>query len=164
MTVGEALRELGTSREGLSEADAEQMLKIFGRNEITSRKESPLLQFLSRFWGPMPWLLELAILLSIFLRHDLEAIIIAVLVVTNAIIGYLHANNSQKSLELLKERLAVNASVRRGARWMTRNASEIVPGDIVVVQMGDIVPADVKILSGTLSVDQSALTGESLPV
>ncbi len=112
----------------------------------------------------MPWLLELAIVLTVFLGHDLEAIIIAILIVTNAIIGYLHSRSSQRSLELLKERLAVNAAVRREGRWVTINASEIVPGDIAVVQMGDIVPADAKVLSGALSVDQSALTGESLPV
>ena len=131
---------------------------------MVSRKKNPVLEFLSRFWGPMPWLLELAIALSIFLGHDLEAVIIAILIVTNAIIGYLHSRSSQKSLELLKERLAVNAVARREGTWVTKNASEIVPGDIVVVQMGDIVPADAKMLSGALSVDQSALTGESLPV
>ena len=164
IALEDAFRELGSSPEGLSQAEVEKRLRTFGRNEVVSRKKNPVLEFLSRFWGPMPWLLELAIALSIFLGHDLEAVIIAILIVTNAIIGYLHSRSSQKSLELLKERLAVNAMARREGTWVTKNASEIVPGDIVVVQMGDIVPADAKMLSGALSVDQSALTGESLPV
>ena len=164
LTVEDALRDLGSSPEGLSEAEAGKRLTIYGRNEVVTRTRNPLLEFLSRFWGPMPWLLELAIVLSVFLGHDLEAVIIAVLIVTNAVIGFLHSRTSQKSLELLKERLAVNATVRRGGAWVTTNASEVVPGDIAVVQMGDIVPADAKVLSGGLSVDQSALTGESLPV
>ena len=164
MPIEDALRELGSALEGLSDVEVQKRLKKYGRNEVASRKMSPILEFLSRFWGPMPWLLELAIALSVFLGHDLEAIIIAILIVTNAIIGYLHSRSSQRSLELLKERLAVNAVVRRKGRWATINASEIVPGDIAVVQMGDIVPADAKVLSGALSVDQSALTGESLPV
>ncbi|MGD0727734.1 MAG: plasma-membrane proton-efflux P-type ATPase [Spirochaetia bacterium] len=164
MPIEEALRELGSGLEGLSEAEVEKRLKTYGRNEMAARKKSPILEFLSRFWGPMPWLLELAIALSVFLGHDLEAVIIAILIVTNAIIGYLHSRSSQRSLELLKERLAVNAVVHREGRWATINASEIVPGDVAVVQMGDIVPADAKVLSGALSVDQSALTGESLPV
>ena len=164
MPIEEALRELGSGLEGLSEAEVEKRLQTYGRNEIAARKKSPILEFLSRFWGPMPWLLELAIALSVFLGHDLEAVIIAVLIVTNAVIGYLHSRSSQKSLELLKEKLAVDAVVRRGGAWATIRASEIVPGDVAVVQMGNIVPADAKVLSGALSVDQSALTGESLPV
>ncbi len=164
MPIEDALRALGSVVEGLDEAEVETRLKTYGRNEVAARKKNPIIEFLSRFWGPMPWLLELAIALSVFLGHDLEAVIIAILIVTNAIIGFLHSRNSQRALELLKERLAVNAVVRRGGAWVTRDVSEIVPGDIAVVQMGDIVPADAKVLRGALSVDQSALTGESLPV
>ena len=164
MPIEDALRALGSVVEGLDEAEVEKRLKTYGRNEVAARKKNPIIEFLSRFWGPMPWLLELAIALSVFLGHDLEAVIIAILIVTNAIIGFLHSRNSQRALELLKERLAVNAVVRRGGAWVTRDVSEIVPGDIAVVQMGDIVPADAKVLRGALSVDQSALTGESLPV
>jgi len=164
MPIEVALRALGSGLEGLSEAEVDKRLETYGRNEIAARKKNPILEFLSRFWGPMPWLLELAVALSVFLGHDLEAIIIAVLIVTNAVIGYLHSRSSQKSLELLKEKLAVDAVVRRGGTWVTIRASEIVPGDVAVVQMGNIVPADAKVLRGALSVDQSALTGESLPV
>jgi H+-transporting ATPase len=164
MPVEEALRELGSGPEGLSNTEVEERLKTYGRNEVAARKQNAILQFLSRFWGPMPWLMELAIALAVLLGHDLEAVIIAVLIVTNAMIGFIHSRSSQKALELLKERLAVSAVARRGGTWATINASEIVPGDIAVVQMGDIVPADAKLMSGALSVDQSAMTGESLPV
>jgi H+-transporting ATPase len=164
MSVEDTLRELESAAEGLGEADAVKRLGKYGRNEVTQRKRNPLLEFLSRFWGPMPWLLELAIALSVALGHDLEAVIIAVLTVTNAIIGYLHSRGSQRSLELLKEKLAVEAVVRRDGGWMKKNAAEVVPGDVAMLRMGDIVPADAKVLNGALSVDQSALTGESLPV
>ncbi len=164
MAPEDALRELGSAVEGLSEGEVGKRLTAYGRNEVASRRRNPILEFLSRFWGPMPWLLELAIALSILLGHDLEGVIIAFLLVTNAIIGSLHSRSSQRSLELLKEKLAVSAMVRRGGRWATIRAPEIVPGDIATVQMGEIVPADAKVLSGALSVDQSALTGESLPV
>ena len=162
--VDEALRLLDTTLDGLSKAGAQRRLNLFGANEVVAEKKNPVVEFLRRFWGPMPWLLELAIILSLILKHNLEAIIIATLLVINAIIGHLHSRSSQRSLELLKARLAVKAKVLRNGQWETRNASEIVPGDIVVIAMGDIVPADAKILSGELSTDQSALTGESLPV
>jgi H+-transporting ATPase len=164
ITVEEALRLLATTLDGLSESEARHRLELFGRNEIVAKRRSPFVEFLLRFWGPMPWLLELAILLSCFLKHYLEAMIIAALIIINAVIGHLHSRSSQKSLELLKTRLAVKARVLRERKWATLNAAEIVPGDIAVVAMGDVVPADAKIVSGHLTIDQSVLTGESLPV
>ncbi len=86
------------------------------------------------------------------------------LLTVNAIIGHMHSRGSQKAVELLKKKLAIKAKVLRDGKWVMKEAKEIVPGDIIVVGLGDIVPADAKILSGELSVDQSALTGESLPV
>jgi H+-transporting ATPase len=162
--VEETFRLLATTLDGLTKSEAQHRLELFGNNEVVTKKRNPLVEFLSRFWGPMPWLLELAIVLSCILKHYLEAIIIAVLVLVNAVIGYLHNRSSQKSLELLKERLTVKATVLRDGKWVSQNALEIVPGDITLVGMGDIVPADAKIVSGKLSIDQSALTGESLPV
>lgn len=162
--VEEALKLLATTLDGLAESEAQRRLTLFGRNEIPTKKRHPVIEFLSRFWGPMPWLLEVAIVLSVILKHNLEAVIIAVLIVTNAGIGYRHQQSSQKSLELLRERLAIRARLLRAGKWATRDAASIVPGDIMVVQMGDVVPADAKIVSGELAIDQSALTGESLPV
>jgi H+-transporting ATPase len=111
----------------------------------------------------MPWLLELAMGLSFILSHYLEGIIIFVLLTVNAVIGHVHSRGSQKAVELLKRKLAVKAKVLRDRKWVMKGAKEIVPGDIIAVGLGDIVPADAKIISGGLSIDQSALTGESLP-
>jgi len=117
-----------------------------------------------RYWGPMPWLLELAMVLSFILRHYLEGIIIFALLTVNAIIGHIHSRGSQKAIELLKKKLAIKAKVFREGRWEIRDAKEIVPGDVIVIKLGDIVPADAMIISGEISIDESSITGESLPV
>ncbi len=153
---------LEASIDGLSEADAGKRLEIFGYNEIVEEKKNPFLEFLLRYWGPMPWLLELAMGLSFILSHYLEGIIIFVLLTVNAVIGQVHSRGSQKAVELLKKKLAIKAKVLRDGKWVMKEAKEIVPGDIIAVGLGDIVPADAKIISGGLSIDQSALTGESL--
>jgi len=160
----ETFKFLETSIDGLSEAEARKRLEIFGSNEIVEKKKNPVLEFLLRYWGPMPWLLELAMALSFILRHYFEGIIIFLLLTVNAVIGHMHSRGSQKALELLKKKLAIQAKVRRDGQWRTKEASEIVPGDVIAVKLGDIIPADAKILSGEISVDQSALTGESLTV
>ena len=160
----EFLKILETSKDGLSESEARKRLEIFGYNEIAEKKKNPFLTFLLRYWGPMPWLLELAMGLSFLLSHYLEGIIIFVLLTVNAVIGHVHSRGSQKAVELLKKRLAIKAKVLRDGKWVMKESKEIVPGDIIAVGLGDIVPADAKIISGELSIDQSALTGESLPV
>ena len=162
--VEETIKLLNSTVNGLTESEAKNLIGIFGYNEVAEKKKNHLLEFLSRYWAPMPWLLELAILLSFVLGHCLEAVIIFVLLTINAFIGYLQTSRSQGALELLKRRLAIKAKALRDGKWEVKDARELVPGDIAVVGLGDIVPADAKILSGELSVDQSALTGESLPV
>ena len=97
--VEEALSLMATTLDGLTESEARHRLEVFGRNEVVTKRRSPFVEFLLRFWGPMPWLLELAILLSCILKHYLEAGIIAILVIINAVIGYLHSSSSNKSLE-----------------------------------------------------------------
>jgi len=164
ISVEEALSLLRASVNGLSEAEAEERLKRFGENKIEEEKRSPLVEFFSRYWGPMPWLLELAMALSFVLQHYLEVVIIFVLLTVNVTIGFLHSRSSQRALEFLKKRLAIKARVLRDGKWVVKDAREIVLGDIFAVGLGDLVPADAKLLSGELSVDQSALTGESLPV
>jgi H+-transporting ATPase len=99
----------------------------------------------------MPWLLELAIMLSCVLKHYLEAMIIFVLITINAIIGFMHARGSQRALETPKKRLAIKANVLRDGKWLVKDAKEIAPGDIITVGLGDIVPADAKILAGEVS-------------
>lgn len=163
-SIDDTLQSLKTSMDGLIKSEVENRLKRFGYNEIAEKKKNLLLEFLLRYWGPMPWLLELAMILSLILQHYLEGVIIFVLLTVNAIIGHMHSRGSQRAVELLKKKLAVKAKVLRDGKWVTKEAREIVPGDIITVKLGDIIPADGKIISGDLSVDQSALTGESLPI
>jgi H+-transporting ATPase len=163
-SLEETLKSLGTSTDGLSESEAGKRLEVFGYNEIEEKKRNLFLEFLLRYWGPMPWLLELAMALSFVLRHYLEGIIIFVLLTVNAVIGHMHSRGSQKAVELLKKKLAIKAKILRDGKWVMKEAKEIVPGDIISVGLGDIVPADAMMVSGELLVDQSALTGESLPV
>ena len=155
---------LGTNPEGLTEEEAEERLRRYGPNAVEEKKENSILEFLKRFWGPMPWLLEIAILLSLAIGHKTEAAIIASLLVINAVIGFKHQQSSKKVLESLKSRLAPKAKVFRNGVLKFVDSKLVVPGDIIVVELGDIVPADCKIIEGDTSVDQSALTGESLPV
>jgi H+-transporting ATPase len=165
ISVGEAIALLQTSTNGLTESEARKRVDKFGRNEVVQKERSPILEFLGRYWGPMPWLLEAATALAYVLGHYLEAGIVFALLTTNATIGFIHTRGSRKALELLKQELAVNAKVLRDSEWVVRDARELVPGDIIAIGLGDLVPADAKVLSeGEISVDQSALTGESLPV
>ena len=158
------LESLQTAANGLSGAEAAKRLALFGHNEITEKKKNAFLEFLLRYWGPMPWLLELAMGLSFVLHHTLEGIIIFVLLTVNAVIGHLHSRGSQKAIELLKKKLAIKAKVLRDGTWGIQESRDLVPGDIISLGLGDIVPADAKIVNGGLSVDASALTGESLPM
>jgi H+-transporting ATPase len=164
IAVEDAIRFLQTTTHGLTDSEARLRIERFGRNEVVETKKSPAFEFFSRYWGPMPWLLELTIALSYAIGHYLEAVIVLGLLTINATIGFLHTRSSQKALELLKKRLAVRARVLRNKEWVFKDAREIVPGDIVAVGLGDLVPADAKIIGGEVHVDQSALTGESLPV
>jgi H+-transporting ATPase len=165
ISVEETIRLLETSPNGLTESEALERIGRFGHNEVAEKERNPVLDFLSRYWGPMPWLLESAMALSYILRHYLELFIVFALLTINAIIGFLHTRSSRKALDLLKRRLAVKARVLRDGQWVVRDATELVPGDIVGVGLGDLAPADAKLLGdGEVSVDQSALTGESLPV
>jgi H+-transporting ATPase len=162
-SLEETLSFLKTSAAGLFETEAQSRLTMYGYNLISDKKKNPLLSFLARFWGPLPWLLELAMGISIALRHYPEAVIILTLLTANAALGQFHERGSRKALELLKKKSAGNAKVLRDGTWHIVKASTIVPGDVLAVKLGDIVPGDARILSGELSVDQSILTGESFP-
>ncbi|MGA7161942.1 MAG: plasma-membrane proton-efflux P-type ATPase [Bacteroidota bacterium] len=154
---------LRANEKGLTDANILERLSFFGKNEIAEKKKNPTLEFLRRYWGPMPWLLELAMALSFGLNHEIEGIIIFALLTVNAVIGFMHSRGSEKAVELLKQRLAIKAKVLRNGIWRTEDSARIVPGDIIVAKLGDIIPADAKIINGQLSIDESALTGESLP-
>ena len=164
ISINEAFNLLSSKPSGLSDEEAEMRLSIYGPNVIEEKRESTVLEFLKRFWGPMPWLLEIAILLSLVIGRVIETTIITSLLVINAIIGFLHHESSRKVLEMLRSKLAPKAKVLRSGVLRDVEARLIVPGDIIVVELGDVVPADCKIIEGEVLVDQSLLTGESLPV
>jgi H+-transporting ATPase len=161
----EALRIADSRADGLSSDEAAERLERDGPNELTEEEHPFLLRLLSHWWGPMPWMIEAALALSLVTRHWADAAIIAVLLVLNGAVSFWEEYQAGNAIEALKERLATEALVRRNGRWMTVDARGIVVGDIVGLRLGDLVPADVRVLKGSeLEVDQSALTGESLPV
>jgi len=164
ISLEDTLKLLKTTTDGLSDSEVKNRLEKFGYNEIVEKKNNPFREFLLRYWGPMPWLLEIAMGLSFVLSHYLEGMIIFVLLTMNAFIGQIHSSSSQNVIELLKKKLAIKAKVLRNKKWSKEDAKGIVDGDIISVKLGDIVPADARIITGELSVDQSALTGESLPI
>jgi H+-transporting ATPase len=164
MSVQEVYAALSSSEKGLSSEEVSSRLKKYGFNEVPGKKKNPLVDYLRRFWGPLPWLMEITIITSVAAGKILEAEIIAFLLVLNATIGFLHSRSSERAVELLKKKLSVRVSALRDGEWREVDARELVPGDIIFLRLGSIVPADAKIISGNLLVDQSALTGESLPV
>lgn len=163
MSQEETIKILETTVDGLSTEEANIRINKWGHNEIIENKKHPLLEFLKRYWGPMPWLLEFAIVLTVILKHYTESVIIFILLTANAVIGYMQSQNSQKAVEMLKKKLEIKAKVLRDGKWVLKDAKDIVVGDIINIKLGDLVPADVAIISGELSADESALTGESLP-
>jgi H+-transporting ATPase len=163
-SLEETYKLLATTADGLSDAEVKARVEKYGYNEIAEKKRNPFFEFLLRYWGPMPWLLEFAMGLSFALNHILEGIIIFALLTTNAVIGQIHSSSSQSVIDLLKKKLAIRSKVLRNKKWSQEDAKGIVTGDIISVKLGDIVPADAKVISGEISVDQSALTGESLPL
>jgi H+-transporting ATPase len=162
----EALEQrLGFSEAGLTNAEVQGRQAEYGYNEITEKKKNPVIKFLSYYWGPIPWMIEAAIVLSAIVRHWVELAIIAVLLAVNGVIGFWEEYQAGNTIEALKAKLALRARVKRDGSWATVEARELVPGDLIRVRLGDIIPADATLLEGDpIQVDQSALTGESLPV
>jgi H+-transporting ATPase len=164
-SIDEALAQLGTdTQQGLSNNEARQRLEQYGTNTIAEEKQNPILKFLAYFWGPIPWMLEAACVLSaIGTRWDEFFVILAMLLI-NGGVGWWHESRAAKAVEALKDTLAPKARVVRDGQRQTIDARELVPGDIIVLRRGDVVPADGKLLRDELSLNESALTGESLPV
>jgi H+-transporting ATPase len=164
-TAEDLFRRLDSSPEGLTAAEAARRLEQYGPNALEEKKVNPILKFLSYFWGPIPWMIEIAAALSAVVKHWVDLIIIVILLVFNAVVGYWQEYQAANAVEALKKQLALKARVRRDGRWQEVDASTLVPGDTLRLRLGDILPADLKLTEGDyLSVDQSALTGESLPV
>jgi H+-transporting ATPase len=163
--VDTLFEELESSREGLSAEEAKQRLQRYGPNSLEEERRNPILKFLSYFWGPIAWMIEAAAVLSALIGHWADLTIILVLLVFNAIVGFWEEYQAGNAIEQLKRTLALKARVLRDGEWGEIDAKDLVPGDIVRLHLGVIVPADIKLIDGDyLSVDQSALTGESLPV
>lgn len=160
----EVEKKLQSSPNGLTQAEAEKRLAQYGPNEIEEKKPNPFLTFLTYFWGPIPWMIEAAVILSAVARHWPDFGIILLLLLANAVVGFWEERQAGDAIDTLKAKLAVKARVKRDGKWINPPARELVPGDAIRLRLGDIVPADARLLAGDpVEVDQSALTGESLP-
>jgi H+-transporting ATPase len=165
LSIDELYDSLDSSSKGLASGEAKERFEKYGPNELLEKKTNPILKFLRYFWGPIPFMIEAAMILSVIVQHWPDFWIIALMLVMNGIVGFYQENKADNAIEKLKERLSPTARVLRDGAWNQLPAREVVPGDIVRVRPGDVIPADIKLSSGDyLSVDQSALTGESLPV
>jgi len=163
--IDELLKQLSANQKGLSSSEAEKRLQQYGPNEIQEKKANPLKKFLGYFWGPIPFMIEAALVMSAIIQRWPDFGIILTLLMVNAIVGFWQEHKAGNAIELLKQRLAIKARVLRDGKWQERPSGELVPGDIARLRLGDIIPADVKLIDGEyLLTDESALTGESLPV
>jgi H+-transporting ATPase len=164
LPMAEVEKQLASSPDGLTQAEAAARLVQYGPNELAEQNANALLEFLKYFWGPIPWMIEVAVVLSGIVQHWPDFFIILLLLFANATIGFWEEHQAGDEIDALKARLAIKARVRRDGNWITPPAKELVPGDSIRLRLGDIVPADARLLQGDeISVDQSALTGESLP-
>lgn len=164
LPMAEVEKKLGSSPDGLTDAEAKKRLTQYGPNEIKEEKTNPILKFLTYFWGPIPWMIEIAVILSAVVGHWEDFGIILFLLVCNAVVGFWEERQAGNAIDALKARLAIKARVKRDGKWINPAARELVPGDVIRLRLGDIVPADARLLEGDeVSLDQSALTGESLP-
>jgi H+-transporting ATPase len=165
LSLQELMKKLETSQAGLRKQQVINRLTQYGYNELSEESVNPLLKFLSYFWGPIPWMIEIAALLSIFVKHWADFGIITALLVVNAIVGFWEEYQAGNAIAALKSQLALQAKVKRDGDWVIIPARELVPGDVIRLRLGDIIPADIQLFDcDPVEVDQSALTGESLPV
>jgi H+-transporting ATPase len=149
---------------GLTSEEARRRLEQFGPNAVPDTALHPLLMALDKLWAPVPWMLEAAIVLQVVLAEYVEAAIIAALLVFNAVLGFFQEDRAQATLAALKSRLALTATARRNGVWTNLPAAELVPGDVVKLSLGAVVAADVRLIEGAILLDQSMLTGESIPI
>ena len=149
---------------GLSSQEAAERLARFGQNAVKEESTHPVRALLSKLWAPVPWMLEVTLLLELALGRYPEAAIIGALLVFNAALGFVQESRAQHALNLLRQRLAVQARVVRDGRWQLIPARDLAPGDVIHLRMGDLVPADIRLSEGEILMDQSTLTGESAPI
>src|SRR5438128_8148921 len=165
-TVAETLTKLGVDpKTGLSPAELQERLNKYGPNALAEEKKSALSAFVAYFWGPIPWMIEAAALMALVVGDWGDFTIITSLLLFNALLGFWEEHEASNALDALKSSLALKARTLRGGKWEQVNARTLVPGDVIRLYLGDVVPADCKLIQGDyISIDQSALTGESLPV
>jgi len=164
LPMPELEKKLNSSPKGLSQAEAQKRLGQYGPNQIAEKKTNLFLKFLRYFWGPIPWMIEGAVILSGLVRHWLDFFIILFLLFSNAVVAFWEEHQAGNEIAALRAKLAVTAKALRDGKWSAPKVAELVPGDVIRVRLGDIVPADARLLAGDpIQVDQSALTGESLP-
>jgi H+-transporting ATPase len=156
--------DISSAQDGLSSAEAARRLAKYGPNAVVEKQTSLLKRIASHFWAPVPWMLEATIVLQIAIGQRLTALMIALLLIVNVVLGVIQENRADAALALLKQKLSLKSRVKRDGAWLDVSAADLVPGDVVEISLGDIVPADITLISGSLSVDQSMLTGESIPV
>lgn len=165
LSIDEAFKKFESSQNGLTDDEVSKKQEKFGLNEITEKHISPVIKFLHYLWGPIPWMIEAAIVLSFLVKDWTDFWIILLLLFTNAVVGFVEEYQADNAVEALKEKLALSARVLRNGKWVNIHSRELVPGDVIRLRMGDIIPADAILWNGEhIEVDQSALTGESLPV
>jgi H+-transporting ATPase len=166
VSISEVLGDLRCDlNEGLTAQEAVRRQDRYGENSLEEERRSVILRFLSFFWGPIPWMIETAAVLSAVVHHWADLTIIIIMLLVNAGVGFWQEFKADNAISLLKQRLALKARTLRDGKWRTLSAKQLVPGDVVEVRLGNVIPADVLLADGKyLSVDQSAVTGESLPV
>ena len=164
-SAADLMNSLSSNESGLSASEAKARLQQYGPNEISEKKINPLIKFLGYFWGTIPWMIEAAAILSAILSRWDDFAIIFLLLLMNAVVGFWQEHKADNAIELLKAKLAPTARVQRDGQWKSLPSRELVPGDLVRIRLGEIVPADIKLIEGDfLQIDESSLTGESLPV
>jgi H+-transporting ATPase len=164
LSTKECYDKLGSSSSGLTSDDIQQRIRQYGKNEVVEKKENRILKFLKKFWAPVPWMLEITAIITFLIGKDLDTYIILSLLIFNSFISFFQESRASDAVEMLRSRITVKTRVLRNGSWDQITSTELVPGDVIHVRMGDVVPADVKIEHGEVEVDQSALTGESNPV
>ncbi|HMN71841.1 MAG TPA: HAD-IC family P-type ATPase [Rhodoblastus sp.] len=164
VALASADKPAADSRSGLSSEEAARRLAQFGPNETASAEEHPARRALRHFWSPVPWMLETTIALQLAAGERLEAAMVGALLLVNVLLGIVQEGRANATLALLRQRLAPRARVRRDGVWADAPGAALVPGDVVQLSLGGIVPADVRVLQGSVLLDQSMLTGESVAV
>jgi H+-transporting ATPase len=165
LTADETVSRLqSNSSTGLTQTEAKQRIKQYGPNAVEEKQQNPIMAFLKRFWGLTAWMLEIAIVISFVLGNYLDLYIITALLFVNALLGFFQEQQATRAVKALKQKLQLQTRALRDGAWSTISAAELVPGDIIRVRSGDLVPADLKVFDAEITVDQSAITGESMPL